>query len=105
MMKIWFYLFFSFICLATLNAQRLEKFSEDQNSFMKELEDFMTASKNSTLIDIFEEFEKNVKSGVFTPEEIGRVRRTGDLMLNQRMTASPHFKQYLKGLNFGQKRK
>lgn len=103
MMKNWLYLIFSFLFLSNLSAQKLEKFSDDKNAFMKELEDFMTASKNSSMKDAFEEFAKNVKSGVFTPEELGRIQRTGDLMLGQRMTANSHFKPYLVGLNMVKK--
>lgn len=98
-MKYWFYLLLFFTTIQSLNAQRLEKFSEDPNTFIKELGDYMTASKSPAMEDLFSAFEKNVKSVVFTPEEVDRIRRTGDLMLNQRMAAQPYFKNYLAALN------
>lgn len=81
------------------SAQQLEKFSEDPNAFMKELEVLMTASKNPKLEELFKGFEKSYKSGVFTAEEITRIRQTGDKMLVQRMTANPYFTAYLQGLS------
>jgi hypothetical protein len=76
-------------------AQRLEKFTEDQATFIKELETFMTATKNSKMEEVFKVFEKDIKSGVFSEIEMMRIRLTGDKMLEQRMTANPYFTEYL----------
>jgi hypothetical protein len=103
-MKIWFCLIISFLSFPfLLSAQKLEKFSEDQATFLKEMEVFMTASKNSKLEDIFKDFEKSFKSGVYSEEEIKRIRQTGDKMLEQRMTANPYFTAYLQALSLVKK--
>ncbi len=86
-----------FACQSS-QAQRLEKFSEDPTAFVKELQGYMTAGKNSQMEAVFKDFEKAVKSGIFSPDEMERIRQTGDKMLNQRMTASPYFAGYLKSL-------
>ena len=97
-MKYWF-IFLSFLfTINTVDAQRLEKFSEDRITFLKELEGYLTASKNSTMEDIYKEFDKQYKGGVFTPEQVDRIQQVSNLMLSQRMTANPYFSTYLKGL-------
>ena len=99
-MKIWFSFFFITFCfLGGLHAQRLEKFSEENNAFIKELQDYMTAGKSAQMEGVFKDFEKIYKSGVFSPEEMVRIRTTGDKMLEQRMTANPYFSGYLKALS------
>ncbi len=98
-MKYWFSLFLVLFSLfSNVEAQRLEKFSDDNNTFLKELQDFMTASKNSTLEEVYKSFEKSFKSGVFSENEIVRLKATSNLMLEQRMTANPYFVDYLKAL-------
>lgn len=94
-----------FSCFAILflisqltQAQRLEAFSEGQDKYLEELETYMTASKNSKMEELFKTFEKNVKSGVFTPEEVEQTRLTGNLMLGLQMTANPYFTGYLEVL-------
>ncbi|MCB0520498.1 MAG: hypothetical protein KDD27_16280 [Saprospiraceae bacterium] len=98
-MKYWFSLIlgFSFL-LPNLQAQRLEKFSDDNNTFLKELEEFLTATKSSSMEDVFKAFEKSFKNGVFSENEIATIKSTGNLMLSQRMTANPYFIDYLKAL-------
>ncbi|MBK9016051.1 MAG: hypothetical protein IPM82_19415 [Saprospiraceae bacterium] len=86
-----------------LSAQRLEKFSEAPDAFLKELEVMMTASKNPKLEELFKDFEKSFKSGVFSAEEITRIRQTGDKMLEQRMPANPYFTAYLQALSLVKK--
>ncbi len=86
-----------------LSAQRLEKFSEAPDAFLKELEVMMTASKNPKLEELFKDFEKSFKSGVFSADEITRIRQTGDKMLEQRMPANPYFTAYLQALSLVKK--
>lgn len=89
-------LMFSFIFAA--QAQRLEQFSEDRNEFTAQLGTYMTASKQKAQEDLYQEFEKNFKSGVFTDEEFQQVLKTGNAMLKYRMTANPYFNEYLEAL-------
>lgn len=88
-----------FLLPFSVRAQKLEKFSEADNDFIKELQDLMTAGKSTKLERVFKEFEKTFKGGVFSEQEIKRIRATGDQMLVQRMTASPYFEGYLNALN------
>lgn len=81
-----------------LHAQRLEAFSEGQEKYLEELKGYMTASKNKSMEDLYDTFEKNVKSGVLTPEEVETIRLSGNLMLGLGMTANPYFTNYLEVL-------
>ncbi|MCU0348346.1 MAG: hypothetical protein MUC59_15505, partial [Saprospiraceae bacterium] len=103
-MKFRFSFFFALLVFPFLaSAQQLEKFSEDPSAFLKELEGLMTASKNPKLEELFKGFEKSFKGGVFTADEITRIRQTGDKMLAQRMTANPYFTAYLTALSLVKK--
>ncbi|RMG77554.1 MAG: hypothetical protein D6714_19600, partial [Bacteroidetes bacterium] len=84
--------------LPGLTAQRLTEFSEEPNAFIKELREFMTSSKRKTMEELFDNFEKVFKSGRFSPEEFKMIRATSNMMLSQRMTASPYFSKYLLAL-------
>ncbi|TAK34479.1 MAG: hypothetical protein EPO28_15990 [Saprospiraceae bacterium] len=96
MMKYWISFFFTFLLTATgLQAQRLEKFSEDPAEFFKQLENLMTASKSKDLEEAFDAFSIQWNSGVFTEANQTQIRQTADLMLAQSMTANPDFKNYL----------
>ncbi|MCF8246253.1 MAG: hypothetical protein K9J37_15915 [Saprospiraceae bacterium] len=103
-MKIWCSFIISFLVFPfLLSAQKLEKFSEDPTAFLKEMEGLMTASKNSKMEDIFKDFEKSFKSGVYSEIEIMRIRLTGDKMLEQRMPANPYFTAYMSALSLVKK--
>ncbi len=89
----------TFFCvLANLHAQRLDTFPEAPQLFIQELKTLMTASKNKEMEEVFETFERNVKAGVFSPEEVETVRQCGNLMLGLRMSAHPYFTAYLQVL-------
>lgn len=95
--------FFSTLVLLTffwssISAQRLSQFSENRNEFIKELHGYMTAGKRKTMEDIYDDFEKIFKSGVFSEGEVQQILKTGNSMLGQRMTASPYFSEYLRTL-------
>ncbi len=97
-MRLFSFLAILFLVSQLSQAQRLEAFSEGQNKYLEELKAYMTASKNKKMEDLYETFGKNVKSGVFTPEEVEQTRLTGNLMLGLRMTANPYFTRYLQVL-------
>ena len=88
---------FTFLCL-DLNAQRLEKFSENHGEFITQLAAYMTASKRKVMEETYKEFETVFKSGMFNNDEITQILKTGNAMLDQRMTASPYFSDYLTAL-------
>src|SRR5690606_30508427 len=66
--------------------------------FIDELKDFMTASKNSTLEDLYKDFDKLYKSSYFTEEQKDTIKAISNLMLTERMTANPYFTAYLTAL-------
>ncbi len=85
-------------CCWKAAAQRLEEFSADRGEFTTQLGNYMTASKQKTLEDVFKEFEKNFKGGMFSDEEFQQILKTSNAMLGYRMTASPYFMDYLAAL-------
>ena len=96
-------LFFTLFCGITsiLSAQqpvKLEKFSENPEAFMKELEQFMGAAKNQTLIDAYNDFEKACKKAVIKPEEMPRIIATSNGMYALKMNAASQFLSFLKCL-------
>lgn len=93
-------LFLSILFLFTysLTAQRLERFSEDHAEFIRQLEEYMTSSKREVLEDAYKEFADVFSSGQFTEEEVQQILKTGNAMLEQRMTAGPYFQNYLRAL-------
>ncbi|MCR9288730.1 MAG: hypothetical protein NXI23_15245 [Bacteroidetes bacterium] len=100
-MKRFFICFTFLIFFSSLSfGQRITEFSPNSNDYIKELEVFMTSSKRKVMEEVFENFEKLYKSGRFSPEEFDQILKTSNLMLVQRMTASPYFSKYLTGLTF-----
>ena len=87
------------ICTAPTFSQRLEKFSDDPQEFLRELKGYLTAGKLQSTEEVFDQFDTYFKSGVFSPEEIAQIQQTGNAMLGQRMTAQPYFRDYLRCLN------
>ncbi len=98
MRKILTILFLFLFFFSVLPAQRLAEFSNNSNTFIKELQGYMTASKRKSMEDIYNEFEKIFKSGRFNSDEVQQILKTSNAMLGQRMTASPYFSDYLRGL-------
>lgn len=98
MKNVFFTLFVLCLTTLTLSAQRLEQFSENQTEFIAQLGDYMTASKQKEMEETYKEFETLFKSGQFSEEERQQILKTGNGMLQLRMTASPYFSEYLKCL-------
>jgi len=65
---------------------------------MKELNGFLTAGKSEKMEDIYKSFEKLYKAGYYNSSEMTAIIELSNLMLEQRMTASPYFSKYLTGL-------
>ena len=82
----------------SLSAQAPTAFSEQPAAFVKELGEYLTASQQKKQEQLFKDFEKQYKAGLFTPEEMPVIIATANGMLGQRMTASPYFSQYMKDL-------
>lgn len=79
-------------------SQRLEKFSENKSEFISQLQSFMTAGKRKVMEETYRAFEDVFRGGMFSDEEIKQILTTGNSMLDQRMTASPYFSDYLSAL-------
>ncbi len=98
MTKVYTLLFVLLGSITFVQAQRLERFSEDHKEFMRQLEEYMTSSKREVLEDAFQEFEQVFSSGVFDETQIQQILKTGNAMLEQNMTAGPYFQNYLHAL-------
>ena len=94
-LRVFLSLIFTSLLFSTSSAQRLTEFSEDQNTFLNELKEYMTSSKQKAMEDIYDEFEAQFKGGAYSQDEFVQIRTTGNLMLGQKMTAKPYFVDYL----------
>ena len=92
------FFFLSFFFLSNMQAQKLDTLSTSRDLYVKQLETFMTSSKRKVMEKLFSEYKKYFKSGVFTDEEFDQIVETSNLMLGQKMKASPHFSNYLSAL-------
>ena len=90
-------LFLFFTTSNPLFSQRLESFTLGVE-YIDQLKDFMTASKNSTMEDLYKDFDKLYKSSYFTQEQKDTIQSTSNLMLTERMPANPYFSAYLTAL-------
>jgi len=85
-------------CMVGVQAQTLKQFSEDRGEFTTQLGTYMTASKQKAQEELYQEFAKSFRGGVFSEEEFQQVLKTGNAMLQYRMTANPYFNEYLQSL-------
>ena len=97
MKKILFLLLFIFTVQITF-AQRVEKFSEERNQFLKEMEDMMTQSKNKEMEDVMDDFKKLYKADFFTADEIVTIIGTCNALQQQKLPPNPYYRNYLKAL-------
>lgn len=79
-------------------AQSPTAFPDTPTEFIKELETFMTASKQSSLEKVFKAFEKKFNAGAFTPDEFTIIHKTCNEMLARKMRAGEFFSPYLQTL-------
>lgn len=84
--------------LGASQAQSPTAFPDTPTEFIKELEVFMTASKQSSLEEVFKAFEKNFKNGAYTPDEFTLIHQTCNEMLSRKMRAGEFFSPYLQVL-------
>ncbi len=106
MKKIPLYLSLLLILLSATESfaqQKLDKFSEQTEEMLKQLEPFMTSSKREIMDEAYRNFAKQARNNAFTPEEISVVVQTMNGMLAQKMTASPYFLDYLRCLGAAKK--
>ncbi len=98
MKKILLFTFCIYAVTQTIFAQRVEKFSEERNQFLKEMEEMMTQSKTKDMEDIMDKFKKLYKAEFFTPDEIATIISTCNALQLQKLAPNPYYKNYLKVL-------
>lgn len=74
-------------------------FPEEVTPFLRKLDDFVTLNKREDTRRTMDEFEKNVKAGKFTDEEMMRIMKNANAMREINMLAYPDFLNYLNVLN------
>lgn len=90
-------LLYLFLPIALI-SQKMTGFSDQTSLFLKELGEFMTASKNSGMEEVYKGFEKGVSSGYYSQDELDRIRHTCNQMLSKRLSANPNFTDYLEAV-------
>jgi len=87
-------IFFLLFSLDTFSQKKkLKQFSSEYSTYISELGDFMTASKNDDLKSIYKRFSKNFKD--FSEEEKINVIQISNKMLSKRLRANLHFSKFL----------
>jgi len=97
------YLLYSIISITSIQAQqppppKIDKFSDNPEEIVKQLDQYMGASKNDTYIKAFKEWEKAYKEGAFLPEEMPRIAAVCNNLMALRMGVGSHFMPYLLSL-------
>jgi hypothetical protein len=82
-------------CAIAGNAQPLTKFPDKSGEFVDKLGQFMTASKRPDLEEAFSVFRKMYNAHGFSEYEIQRIALVSNLLLDQKLTPFPYFKNYL----------
>ncbi|MEI6410922.1 MAG: hypothetical protein WCR52_16165 [Bacteroidota bacterium] len=90
---------FAFMAIAAnpaqVLAQPLTKFPDNPEEFVQKLGEFMTVSKRPDLEESFSVFKKTYKSGQFKTGDISRIQLIANLLLDQKLSAYPYFKNYI----------
>jgi len=87
------------LIVSTSYAQLVTSFSAEHDKFMKELTQFMTATKNDNNIEVLEQFQKNIKEGKITTDQVDLVIGNCNVMGSRMMSSYPYFCNYLNALN------
>ena len=90
---------FLFLIFSGFNNPETVVFSTSKTEFLDELRVFMEGTKNKEHILLFEQFAGQVENNKFTDPEFGEIVEICNKMGEKRMTASPYYTEYLKGLN------
>ncbi|MCW5906866.1 MAG: hypothetical protein KIS94_03325 [Chitinophagales bacterium] len=79
----------------SINAQLVTSFSTDKEKFLKELEQFMTASKIPQNQQVMGEFQKLTKDKKISDAWLTEIITTSNFMAERLMTPATHFYNYL----------
>ena len=77
-------------------SQKKEKFSEESAVFIKELDEFLNATKNKDLKNLFTQFEDNFNAEKFNVAQKKQFITLTNKMLEKRLRPNPHFANLLK---------
>ncbi|MBC8046540.1 MAG: hypothetical protein H7Y00_07075 [Fimbriimonadaceae bacterium] len=88
--------FFTYILLSFISAYtQVKTFSPDQETFMKEMGNFMSANNNEEGKIAFNAFEDEVEKGNLTQEQIEQLISISNDMLGKKLRPSPAFAHLL----------
>jgi hypothetical protein len=88
-------LFFGIFSIYLGGAQAITEFPAEHDKYMKELGQYMTASKMEPNIKLMEELQKMIKENKLPANWLDEVIVTSNLMLGRMMASYPHFFHYL----------
>ena len=80
-------------------GQSIKEFPSEQDLFLPELNKFMGANLNESQQAILTSFGSLWLSGVFNPEEKGKIIHLSNLLLKRRARANPNFLEFLTTLS------
>ena len=80
-------------------AQKQDKFSEESTVFIKELDEFLNATKNKNLKNLFSQFEDNFNAEKFNVAQKKQFIALANKMLEKRLRPNPHFANLIKSVN------
>ncbi len=96
-MNFWKFLFTilaSFTLAVSLNSQKV-KFEEDPVVFMTQLDLFFENKTEQKTQEVLERWQKWVKDGKITPDNLKELTPLFNLMLSKKMKAVPHFRDFM----------
>lgn len=80
-------------------AQTITSFPADPAAFIKELDNFMNATKRDDAKAVTSQFLALHKAGKISPDMMAKVIENGNAMLAHKLRAAPHFVDYLTAVN------
>jgi hypothetical protein len=98
MKQILFLLLF-LISASAVNAQVTTSFPTEKAKFLPALDQFMSAGKRDDCIAAFNDFQKLVKDGKITDEQLAQVIVVSNTMAGRVMAAYPYFLNYISAVN------
>ncbi len=90
---------FFILLFAVFNVSALDKFSNNKEDFLREMEEFISTSQKQSTIAAFKEFKKLLNTGVYEEQQVDQIIDVCNGMLERKMSASPYFEAYLTAAN------
>ncbi|NRB63512.1 MAG: hypothetical protein HRU40_10910, partial [Saprospiraceae bacterium] len=82
----------------TVYAQRPDTLVMNPRGFIEGLEPYLTTIKDKAIEESFSDFSDVMLSGAFTEEEMVRIHKLSNHMIEERLSSNPYFVNYIKGL-------